>query len=150
MKIELLDRTNSHLLENIADQVFDHDINPITLFEFLDCPRHAMALAIDNGLVIGMASAVEYFHPDKPAQLWINEIGVTPARRNQGIGRQLISKLLLFAKSRGCSVAWLGTNNSNIAAQRCFESVPDGEQPQGFQLYEWRFPVAIASPENPE
>jgi predicted GNAT family acetyltransferase len=62
-----------------------------------------------------MASAVEYFHPDKPPQLWINEVGVALSHRKQGIGRQLVQKLVASAKDRGCIYAWLGTEGSNLS-----------------------------------
>jgi ribosomal protein S18 acetylase RimI-like enzyme len=84
-----------------------------------------------------MASAVEYFHPDKPPQLWINEVGVALSHRKRGIGRQLVQELVASAKDRGCVYAWLGTNTDNVAAQACFSSVPEVETPQPFLLYEW-------------
>jgi aminoglycoside 6'-N-acetyltransferase I len=96
-----------------------------------------MVLAVDDGFVVGMASAVEYFHPDKPQQLWINEVGVTPLRRNERIGRQLIESLIAIGREMGCAYVWLGTERNNLPAQRCFASVPNGECPSEFLLYEW-------------
>lgn len=141
--IELNDE-NKHLLDNVAEGVFDHDIKTSKLAAFLECPRHLMALAVDDGEVIGMASAVEFFHPDKSPQLWINEVGVTPERRNQGIGRQLVQALLDIGQKRGCVDAWLGTEYSNPAAQRCFTAVPNGETPQKFLLFEWGLAGSIS------
>jgi len=133
----ILNQQNATILNNIAEAVFDHPINPTSLNAFLACPRHIMVLAIEEKIVIGMASAVEYFHPDKAPQLWINEIGVTPSKRNQGIGRQLIQQLLTIAKERHCVFAWLGTDTDNYSAQSCFKAVPNGEKPDSFLMYEW-------------
>ena len=55
--------------------------------EFLADSRHHLAVAVDEGRVVGMASAVHYVHPDKPPELWINEVGVAPTHRGLGIGR---------------------------------------------------------------
>jgi len=96
-----------------------------------------MFLAIDGKTVVGMASSVEYFHPDKAPQLWINEVGVTMTHRRQGIGRRLVEALILEAEERGCTYAWLGTDADNVSGKACFGSVPDGEEPQPFLLYEW-------------
>ena len=96
-----------------------------------------MVVAVDNATVIGMASAVEYFHPDKQPQLWINEVGVASTHRNQGIGRRMVQALLQAATERGCTFAWLGTDIDNEAAQACFRSVAEAEKPQPFLLYEW-------------
>ena len=137
MKIITLEKNNAHLLNNIAEDVFDHKIDSNALQSFLDCPQHIMLLAIENDLVIGMVSAVEYFHPDKPSQLWINEIGVTPNQRNKKIGKQLIKKIIKKGKKRGCKYAWLGTDIDNHKAQRYFSSLPNGNKPEKFLLYEW-------------
>jgi ribosomal protein S18 acetylase RimI-like enzyme len=137
IEIVLLCHENAELLKDIAPEVFDHEINPQYLAAFLGDPRHIMYLALDNKVVVGMASAVEYFHPDKPPQLWINEVGVALNYRKQGIGRQLVQQLVASAKDRGCIYAWLGTDTENVAARACFGSVPEVETPQSFLLYEW-------------
>ena len=135
--IHQLNGDNSHLLDQVAPDVFDHDVIPDSLTAFLEDPRHVMFIATDGASVIGMASGVEYFHPDKPPQLWINEVGVAETHRNQGTGRKLVASLVDFAKARGCSYAWLGTDANNVAGQRCFGSHPEVEEPQPFLLYEW-------------
>jgi ribosomal protein S18 acetylase RimI-like enzyme len=139
MSIEIvpLSTANAELLKDIAVDVFDCEINPRYLAAFLGDPRHIMYLAVDNKVVVGMASAVEYFHPDKSPQLWINEVGVALSHRKRGIGRKLVQALVACAKDRGCVYAWLGTNTDNVAAQACFRSVPEVETPQPFLLYEW-------------
>ena len=137
MQVVLLDKTNAHLLDNVAQGVFDGDIQSEQLHAFLNCHRHCMLLAVADGLVVGMISGVEYFHPDKPPQLWINEISVAPRYRKQGVGRQLTATMLEIAQQRGCSNAWLGTDISNHSAQQCFGGVPHGKQPTQFLLYEW-------------
>jgi len=137
MKIITLEKSNAPILNNIAENVFDHKIDLNSLQSFLDCPRHIMLLAVENDLVIGMVSAVEYFHPDKPPQLWINEIGVTPNQQNKKIGRQLLKGIIEEGKKRGCQYAWLGTDVDNFNAHRCFDSVPKKDKPEKFLLYEW-------------
>lgn len=125
------------LLDRIAPEVFDDDIIPEQLDAFLQDPRHRMFLAVDDGVVVGMASAFEYLHPDKHPQLFINEVGVAPSHRRQGIGRQLVEALINCAKERGCDYAWLGTDADNVSGNACFASVPGAGKPQPFMLYEW-------------
>jgi len=135
--IRALTSVNADLLESVAPGVFDNEIRPEYAQAFLDDPRHAMFVAVDDGTVIGMASSFEYFHPDKPQQLFINEVGVAPTHRRRGIGRKLVEALISYAERRGCTYAWLGTDSDNRAGQACFSSVPDVEAPQTFLLYEW-------------
>ncbi|MBT8141271.1 MAG: GNAT family N-acetyltransferase [Gammaproteobacteria bacterium] len=137
IKILQLNQSSVALLDNLAQEVFDHAIQSEYLSAFINDPRHVMFLAIDQETVVGMASAVEYFHPDKPAQLWINEVGVAPSHRRQSIGRRLVQALIAEAEKRGCVYAWLGTDENNLSGKMCFGSVPDGEDPQNFLLYEW-------------
>ena len=136
-KIRILNHTNSHLMKNVAADVFDHDIQPQYLSAFLDDPRHILSFATDNKIVVGIASAFEYFHPDKPQQLFVNEVGVAPHYRRQGIGRSLVEALLATARERGCAYAWLGTEVDNDSGRACFSSVPGVSAPEEFLLYEW-------------
>ncbi len=133
----LLNLENTDLLNRIGPEVFDNPIDQDQLEAFLHDERHFMVLALDDGIVVGMASAVEYLHPDKQPQLWINEVGVATTHRRQGIGRKLVQELIGIGENRGCVYAWLGTDNENKVAQRCFGSVPHGEDPKAFLLYEW-------------
>jgi ribosomal protein S18 acetylase RimI-like enzyme len=135
--ILILSKANSACLGQVAPEVFDNPINSKHLDDFLDDPRHIMLVALEDGLVVGMASGVEYFHPDKPPQLWINEVSVSPAYQRRGIGRKLTGTLVEAARKRGCVSVWLGTAVDNAAAQACFGSVQDVAAPQPFLLYEW-------------
>ncbi len=128
---------NSSLLGDIAADVFDHPIIAEQLQAFVADPRHLLFVATDDNVVVGMASGFEYFHPDKQPQLFINEVGVSPAHQRKGIGKQLVQALIDEAKQRGCNCAWLGTENDNIPGQACFGSVPGGKDPTQFLLYEW-------------
>ena len=128
--IHLVSSENSEILDRIGADVFDDPIDTPQLYAFLDDMRHIMFVAVHEETVVGMASAVEYFHPDKNPQLWINEIGVASTHRRLGIGRSLVKALLAEAKARGCVSAWLGTDIDNESAQACFGSVPEGKPPQ--------------------
>lgn len=139
MEIARLSSANSGLLANVAADVFDEPVQRRFLEAFLNDARHVMFVAVEAGQVIGMGSAVEYFHPDKPPQLWINEVGVAPAFQRRGIGRALVDALVNEAKARGCVFAWLGTAHDNVSGQACFGSVKDVSAPQPFLLYEWEF-----------
>lgn len=138
----LLDASERHRLDRIAPDVFDGPVDAVQLEAFIADPRHFMILAIHGDNVVGMLSAVEYLHPDKPPQMWINEVGVTPDHRRRGIGRELIGRLLDIAKARGCACAWLGTESDNVAARRCYDGVPDGKPAEAVLFYEWPLDLA--------
>jgi aminoglycoside 6'-N-acetyltransferase I len=133
IEIRLLRAGDLAVLDKTADGVFDAPVQERLAREFLADARHHLAVAIDHGVVVGMASAVNYVHPDKAAQLWINEVGVAPTHRRRGIGRLLLDALLEHGRVLGCTEAWLGTEEDNVAARRLYESA--GGRAEPFVLY---------------
>jgi hypothetical protein len=74
LEIKILRAVDASVLDRVADGVFDGPVDDALRLEFLRDPRHHIAVAIDNGTVVGFASGVHQVHPDKPAELWINEV----------------------------------------------------------------------------
>lgn len=128
--IRLLGPNDASVLERVAPDVFDDPISPQQTAEFLADSRHHLAVALLEEQVIGMASAVHYVHPDKPPQLFINEVGVAPPYQRQGIGRKLVEALLQRGQSLRCSEAWVGTEPTNIAARSLYKAVGGVEAPE--------------------
>jgi len=120
--ILLLGPSDAEVLDRLAPDVFDHDVQPDWCTDFLADARHHLVVAQSDGVVVGMASAVDYLHPDKAPQLWINEVGVSPAYRRQGIGRRLVERLVQLATELGCTEAWVLTDSDNTAANRLYAS----------------------------
>jgi aminoglycoside 6'-N-acetyltransferase I len=81
--IRLLGPSDTGFLDRVAPDVFDGPIVARWAHAFLRDPRHHMVVALEEGLVVGMASAVDYVHPDKAPQLWVNEVGVAPTHRRR-------------------------------------------------------------------
>jgi ribosomal protein S18 acetylase RimI-like enzyme len=107
----------------VARDVFDEPIDPRRSAAFLADPRHHIAVAVDSGVVVGFASAVRYVNPDKPPELWINEVGVAPTHRRRGCGRKMLRALLSLGRRLGCAEAWVLTEPGNRAAQNLYRAV---------------------------
>jgi aminoglycoside 6'-N-acetyltransferase I len=106
----------------VAAAVFDHVVNPALTEEFLRDSRHHVAVASDDGLVVGFASAVHYVHPDKSPELWINEVGVAPSHRRMGVAQRLLQTLFERGSRLGCRQAWVLTSPANLGAMRLYEA----------------------------
>ena len=132
-QLQLLGPGDAAVLERVAEDVFDNAVVPCLAAEFLQDPRHHLIVALTGERIVGMISAVDYVHPDKPAQLWINEVGVAPSHRRQGIGRALLRAMLAYGRERGCTEAWLGTEHDNVAARGLYEDAGSVAEP--FVLY---------------
>src|SRR4051812_23895816 len=122
IKIRLLGPTEAHVLDRVRDDVFDEPVDPRWCAAFFADARHHLIVALDDGWVVGMVTAVDYVHPDKAPQLWINEIGVAESHRRRGIGRRLLDAMLAHGRTLGCTEAWLGTEDTNVAAQALYRS----------------------------
>ena len=120
--IRILSAGDEAMLRRVAPGVFDHDVDPGLSAEFLHDPRHHLAVAIEADTVVGFASGVHYVHPDKPAELWINEVGVAPTHQRQGLGRRLLAALFTRGRELGCREAWVLTSPANGAAVRLYEA----------------------------
>jgi len=136
-EVRLLGPDDHAVLERVVDGVFDNQIVPALATEFLKDRRHHLIVALSDQHVVGMITAVDYVHPDKPAQLWINEVGVAPAHQRHGIGRALLRAMLAHGKSLGCTEAWLGTEDDNVAARGLYEDAGSVAEP--FVLYSFDF-----------
>lgn len=132
-EIKILRSSDQAVLDNVAPGVFDNALDPRLVAEFLGNDRHHLAVAIDRGQVIGFASGVHYVHPDKPPELWINEVGVAPSHQGRGVGKAVMRTLLQHAERLGCREAWVLTDNSNHAAMRMYTST-GGEEAAGDQV----------------
>jgi aminoglycoside 6'-N-acetyltransferase I len=123
MEIRLLRAGEEAILSHAAPDVFDNPVRADLAREFLNDPRHHIVVAIDGNTVVGFASAVHYVHPDKPTELWINEVGVAATHRGRGLARQILEKLLTQGRMLGCGVAWVLTDTGNGAARALYASV---------------------------
>ncbi len=94
-----------------------------------------------------MASAVHYVHPDKPAQMFINEVGVSAAVEGKGIGKQLLAALLQRAAGLGCSEAWTATEPDNVRAQALYAKAGGARDPTSFFMF--TLPINNKASEQP-
>jgi ribosomal protein S18 acetylase RimI-like enzyme len=133
VEIILLKQGDEHVLGGVARDVFDGPVDAALAREFLADRRHHIVVAIEADVVVGMVTAVDYIHPDKKPQLWINEIGVAPTHQRRGIAKRMLEAMLAHGRALGCTEAWVGTENNNIAARTLYENA-DGS-PESFVLY---------------
>ena len=136
IEIRLLGAGDEGVLDNVAEDVFDHDVDPAMAARFLDDPGHFLAVALDGDTVVGIGSANEYLHPDKPVQFWVQEMGVAPPFQRRGIGRRLLNTLLEVARERGHAEAWLGTEDDNAPARALYRST--GGVEESFVMYTYK------------
>lgn len=116
IEIRKLGPGDEAVLGNVAAGVFDEPLRPDLTKRFLATPNYRIFVALDGDLVVGMATGFSHFHPDKPEEFFVNELGVDDAYLRRGIGTRLLQAILVEARAMGCTDAWVGTEQSNGAA----------------------------------
>jgi len=126
--------SDADMFRQIAADVFDKPISPDHLHAYLAETSHRMVLAILDHQVIGQAAAVLHHHPDKPTELYIDEVGVTPKYRQQGVAQSMLAELIAWGRELGCVSAWLGTEIDNDSAKGLYARYAPAEP---ILMYQW-------------
>lgn len=138
VEIRLLSAADIAVLDHVDPDVFDNAVQPELAEQYLSTPGNLLAVATLSGVVVGMASAIAYVHPDKPLQLFINEVGVSPRAQGRGIGKRLMGALLEQGRILGCTEAWVATEVMNKPARALYTSLAGVEDPDVAVVYTWR------------
>ena len=104
---------------------------------YLATPGHIMVVAIDDGSIVGQCAGVIHRHPDKPTELYVDEVGTASTHRRQGIARAILEELFHWGRELGCEEAWLGTELDNDAANALYRSYAPIED-ETMQFYVFR------------
>jgi len=122
------------ILGSIAADVFDEPIHPERLHAYLREPGHLMLLALDGDLVVGQCAAVLHRHPDKPTELYIDEVGTATSHLRQGIATRMMHEIFTWGRELGCQEAWLGTELDNTPANALYRRLRPKED-EAIQYY---------------
>jgi ribosomal protein S18 acetylase RimI-like enzyme len=125
------------VFDRVDPDVFDEPIHPERMHAYLREPGHFMVLALDGDLVVGQCAAVIHKHPDKPTELYIDEVGTATSHLRQGIATAMMEEMFRWGRELGCEEAWLGTELDNDAANGLYRRFKPKED-EAFQYYLFR------------
>ena len=103
------------------DAAFDATVQPETAARYLADERHHLVAAYSDGEPAGVATATEILRPDKPPELFLNELVVLPAFRRRGVGGSLVAEVKRLASDRGCEAIWVLTEEDNEGGKATYE-----------------------------
>jgi ribosomal protein S18 acetylase RimI-like enzyme len=136
MEIRRLFSGDDALVMRIAEGVFDEPVRADRLSAYLASPGHFMIVALADGVVVGQCAAVIHRHPDKVSELYIDEVGVTPAFQRQGIATRMLDAMFVLGREQGCKEAWIGTEPDNARARALYEARNEPRAPaENFVMY---------------
>lgn len=124
--------------DRVADGVFAGPILGEQLAAFLADPRHLAAIASEaDGVaprVVGMASGVTCFHPDKRPQLMIRAVRVAVGRDRSAIARAVLRALLDEGRRLGCAEALITAPWPDRPGRALYASLGGAETAAGAQI----------------
>lgn len=123
MDIIRIDATNSSVLEHVDVDVFDHEVVPRFLVPYLERNGNGMFVALDAGIVIGQIRGIVHMQPDCASQLFVENLGITPARKRLGIATLLMEALIKWGQTQGCEEFWLATEVDNDEAVGFYDAL---------------------------
>lgn len=124
------------LLDRVALDVFDETIDPARVAAYLAQPGHLMVLAVAEGEVVGQARGMIHRHPDLPTELYIDNLGVTPARRRERLATRMLDDLVAWGVEQGCEEVWVATEPDNAAARALYANRGAEAEPVVMFAYE--------------
>lgn len=122
------------LFDHVAPDVFDEAVTPARLATYLAAPGHIMVVALADGAIVGQCAGVIHHHPDKPTELYVDEVGTASTHRRQGIARAMLDELFVRGRELGCEEAWLGTELDNDPANALYRGYRPTED-EAMQFY---------------
>jgi len=117
VSIHLVTPHNAHLLANVESEIFDEEIQQDHLIAYLADARHAMFIAVEDGLVVGQVRGNVHLQPDRASDLYIDNLGTAPSHQRRGIASALMDSMLDWGKRQGCTYAWVATETDNYGAK---------------------------------
>lgn len=115
--VERLTLERAENFPQAAGGVFDHAPNQEHLRKLALMPGHALFLAMGGGVVVGQLLAMIQFQADRAPQLYIDNLGVAPPFKRQGVARHLFDAAMVWGRDGGCDSVWLATDVGNTEAQ---------------------------------
>lgn len=121
-EIVRIESGNTHLLNRVAADVFDEPIHPGRLARLAQEQHQILLVAMSEGIVIGQLLAAVHRHPDKPTELYIDDLATKPTHQRQGIASTLVEKAVAIGREAGCEEIWVLTESDNEAANALYGS----------------------------
>lgn len=108
---------------SVADEVFDAEPTGEYLEKLALMPGHALFVAVGGGVVVGQLLAMIQFQADQSPQLYIDNLGVAPPFKRQGVARGLFEAAMVWGRDGGCEHVWLATDVGNAEARGFYASL---------------------------
>lgn len=131
--IKRLGPADAAALDRVAEDVFDSSIEPSQASRCLNKPDTFIIVAIDEaGLIVGQLLAFIHDRPDGPPEFYIDNVGITPDRRREGLANRSLDEAQRQTRASGCELAWVATENENEPARALYAARSGRSEPAAY------------------
>jgi ribosomal protein S18 acetylase RimI-like enzyme len=131
----ILARKAINRLKNETPLDIKDELETKYLEDFLSCDSNYLLVAIVNEEPVGFALAYRLMRIDRKQDMMLfYEILVDENYRQQGVGKELISRLKQICRNNKIVKMWVSTNSSNTAAVELYRSTEGIEDREGDEL----------------
>lgn len=107
---------NLDQLAPVAEDVFDHPLDPLRLAAYVAVRENIFFVAIRDNLTVGQIRGTIIRQPDRSDDAYVDNFGVSPEHQRRGIGRALYEAFATQALELGADNIWLATESDNNGA----------------------------------
>ena len=113
ISIRRISPANVSLLSDLSPDVFDGSISDSSVAKFVRVSDHALFVAVAEKRVVGQARGILHHQPDSPTELYVDNLGVSPAYQRRGIATKLLRHLCDWGREQGSKSMWVATEIAN-------------------------------------
>jgi aminoglycoside 6'-N-acetyltransferase I len=114
---------NLAILENVDPECFDEPIDMNRAACCVASPDVVLVAAVAAGTVIGQCLAMIHRHPDKPTEIYLDDLAVSPRFRRRGIATRLVETCMLAGREAGAHALWVATEADNRVANDFYRAL---------------------------
>jgi ribosomal protein S18 acetylase RimI-like enzyme len=123
LAIVRIEPANLALLEAVDPDCFDEPIDLARAARCVASPDAALFVAVAGGVVVGQCLAAIHRHPDKPTELYLDDLAVSPTFQRRGIATRLVEACRAWARTHGAEELWVATEPDNAAATALYRAL---------------------------
>lgn len=119
---------NVATLDAVEEGVFNGPVRSDFLQACLANPHQFLIVALDGQKVVGKALGYVFYLPDKPAEIYVEELDIAKQWRRQGIATGLMRAVSEEGKRRGIAEYWLIAEKGNKPAHALYRQLAHKRQ----------------------
>ena len=128
MKLVKLTENTTKYLKQLVD-VRNLSVNDELAKKFINNSNNHAYFAVIENRVIGFVWGYTLERLDSEPMMYIHSVDIVEEYRNQGFGKQIVSKFIEIANDSGYRNTFLITDRNNITANKLYTSLGGEENP---------------------